>query len=64
MHLWRCLIRGPFVSVTYLWTSTEVYNMWLRALGANIGRQCWLSEQFACSEFEMYEVGDTASVCR
>ena len=64
LHIWRSLVRGPFVGVTYLWTSTEVFNMWLRAMGAKIGRQCWLSEQFACSEFELYEVGDTASVCR
>lgn len=63
LHIWRSLVRGPFVSVTYLWTSTEVFNIWLRAMGAKIGRQCWLSEQFACSEFELYEVGDTASVC-
>lgn len=64
IHMWRTLLRGPFTSLTHMWTSTEVYNAWMRALGAKIGRQCWLSEFFRCSEFEMYEVGDTASVCR
>ncbi|WIA14435.1 hypothetical protein OEZ85_002961 [Tetradesmus obliquus] len=30
---------------------------------SKVGRQCWLSEMFKCSEFELYEVEDTASVC-
>jgi hypothetical protein len=64
LHLWRCLIKGPFSAIAYLYTSTEVFNAWLRALGSKIGRQCWLSEMFHCAEFEMYEVEDTASVCR
>jgi hypothetical protein len=64
LHLWRCLIKGPFSAISYLYTSTEVFNAWLRALGSKIGRQCWLSEMFHCAEFEMYEVEDTASVCR
>lgn len=48
----------------HIWTSTEIYNAWMRALGAKIGKQAWLAEFFRCSEFEMYEVGDAASVCR
>jgi hypothetical protein len=63
-HVFKCLIAGPFQSIIWQFTSTEVYNAWLRALGSKIGRQCWLSEMFKCSEFELYEVQDTASVCR
>jgi hypothetical protein len=63
-HLFKCLIAGPFQSIIWQFTSTEVYNAWLRALGAKIGRQCWLSEMFRCSEFELFEVEDTASMCR
>lgn len=47
-HLWRCLLGGPFTGMSYMWTSTEIFNMWLRAMGAKIGRQCWLSEFFRC----------------
>jgi hypothetical protein len=63
-HVFKCLIAGPFLSIIWQFTSTEVYNAWLRALGSNIGRQCWLSEMFRCSEFELFEVEDTASMCR
>jgi hypothetical protein len=63
-HLWRCLVKGPFTSVVYTWTSTEVFNIWLRALGSQVGRQCWLSEMFRCSDFDLYQVDDCASVCR
>ncbi|WIA16041.1 hypothetical protein OEZ85_012770 [Tetradesmus obliquus] len=62
-HLFKCLIAGPFQSIIWQFTSTEVYNAWLRALGAKIGRQCWLSEMFRCSEFELFQVEDTASMC-
>lgn len=47
-HLWRCLVEGPFTGMMYIYTSTEVFNMWLRAMGSKIGRQCWLSEFFRC----------------
>lgn len=63
-HLFKCLLSGPFQSIIWQFTSTEVYNLWLRLLGGKIGRQCWLSEQFKCTEFELFECRDTASMCR
>ncbi|KAF6251173.1 hypothetical protein COO60DRAFT_1677209 [Scenedesmus sp. NREL 46B-D3] len=62
-HFYKCLLAGPFQTIVWQYTSTEVFNAWLRALGSKIGRQCWLSEMFKCTEFELYEVEDTASVC-
>lgn len=39
MHLYSCLVDHPLVRLgAFLWSGTEMYNMWLRGLGMKVGR--------------------------
>lgn len=45
------------------WTGTELFNAFMRCLGARVGRQCWLGERMSCHEPDMLSMGDYVSVC-
>lgn len=62
-HLWKAILEQPYSKVAFTWTSTEVFNLWMRALGARVGRQAWLSEKLRCSEFDLITIGDYVSIC-
>lgn len=41
-HLFQCILEHPAVrSAAFLWTGTALFNEWLRALGAKVGKQAW-----------------------
>ncbi len=64
LHLWRSLLELPYIKTTWMWTATEVFNTWLRALGAKVGRQAWLSEKLRLSEHDLFEVSGPMFVTR
>lgn len=44
-HLQQCILDHPTVrTAAFLWTGTALFNTWLRALGAKVGRQAWIGE--------------------
>jgi hypothetical protein len=44
-HLQQCILDHPTVrTAAFLWTGTALFNAWLRALGAKVGRQAWIGE--------------------
>lgn len=45
LHLQQCILDHPTVrTAAFLWTGTALFNAWLRALGAKVGRQAWIGE--------------------
>lgn len=67
--VWRNELADVFVELVAvpwfvrLWTSTPLFVLWLRALGARIGRGTWC-ETYWLPEADLVRVGDGASVGR
>lgn len=55
----------PVISMgAYLWSGTEVYNIWLRGMGMTVGRQAWIGENFQVDYPDLVNIRDRVSICR
>jgi acetyltransferase-like isoleucine patch superfamily enzyme len=65
LHFMECCLNHPYVRMgAFLWSGTEVYNVWLRGLGMKVGRQAWIGEDLHFSAPDMVEIGDHVSITR